>query len=306
MTARPEISVIVPTYNRPKELGRALGALARQKHASFEVIVVDDGGRAPVDMLCAGFAPRLRVALIRQENAGPAAARNRGASEARGAILAFTDDDCAPRDDWIANLAAAVEQSKRPLLVGGRTLNALTGNLFSAASQDVVDFLTLASDGGLPFVASNNIAVRRAAFVELGGFDASFPSAAGEDRAFCRDWARRGWAIVHAPDAVVEHHHRLGPVGYFKQHKAYGRGARRFHGDQLAERFRPFRRVGFYARLVSHPLRQRAGWRGGARACLVAVAQVATVAGYLLEARRLRNEAADGPGPLSLRPGIEP
>src|SRR3712207_1403127 len=94
----PFFSVIVPTYERPAQLAACLGALARLDcpAASFEVIVVDDGSAAAPGRRLDEFRDLLDVRLLTQANAGPAAARNRGASEARGSFLAFTDDDCAP------------------------------------------------------------------------------------------------------------------------------------------------------------------------------------------------------------------
>ena len=73
-----------------------------------------------------------------QENAGPAAARNRGAAEARGAFLAFTDDDCTADADWLRAFAAEFEKTPNGL-VGGRTLNALDTNRCSATSQMIID-----------------------------------------------------------------------------------------------------------------------------------------------------------------------
>ncbi len=210
MTELPAVSVIVPTFNRPNELRRLLTALARQEGASFEVVIVDDGGVDPVDGLCREFATSLPLRLIHQDNAGPAAARNRGAAEARAPILAFTDDDCIPCPKWVSVMAAACGFDE-PLLVGGRTINAIARSLFSAASQDVAEYLMTVSDGEFPFAASNNIAMPRSAFGAVGGFDTSYPLAAGEDRAFCRQWGEMGWTFVRAPEAVVEHCHRLGP-----------------------------------------------------------------------------------------------
>ena len=96
-------------------------------------------------------------------------------------------------------------------LVGGVAVNGLTDNRFSAASQMLVDAFTAWENRGAVscFFASNNIALARDAFLAVGGFDAAFPLAAGEDRAFCEDWGASGRPLVFAPDAVVDHFHDL-------------------------------------------------------------------------------------------------
>ncbi len=113
----PNFSIVIPTVDRRSELARCLAAIERLDYPreAYEVIVVDDGGREPVDQTRTG------VQVIRQPNAGPAAARNRGATAARGRWVAFTDDDCEPAADWLREL-------KRPLTggavaVAGRTAN---------------------------------------------------------------------------------------------------------------------------------------------------------------------------------------
>ncbi len=70
----------------------------------FEVIVIDDGSSMPID----AWSGDSRVRVIRQDNKGPAAARNAGIASARGAFLAFTDDDCVPEPGWLAALVEAL------------------------------------------------------------------------------------------------------------------------------------------------------------------------------------------------------
>lgn len=106
LTDAPRFSIVIPTYNRPEQLAVCLQACARLDYPRdcFEVIVVDDGGVEPLDGIVARFHGTLTLKLLQQENTGPAAARNRGASEASGEFLAFTDDDCSPASDWLKAL----------------------------------------------------------------------------------------------------------------------------------------------------------------------------------------------------------
>jgi len=277
-------SIVVPTYNRPKAIAETAAALARlpPPPGDFEVIVIDDGSPDPVSLH--PIESHAEIRLHRQPNAGPAAARNAGARLARGKRLAFTDDDCRPRGDWLLALDAALDRAP-DALGGGATVNALRRNPCSAASQDVVRFLYRVEnddpeDAG--FFASNNIAVPRQTFLDVGGFDASFPLAAGEDRAFCEQWRADGRRLVYAPDAVIDHHHRLTLAAYWRQHRNYGRGARRLRQHRVKQATRPAGLEGwrYYAALLAEPFRRPAEPMPIRRASLLALAQVATACGY--------------------------
>lgn len=241
-------TIIVPTYERPDRLRDCLASLSRLNYPRdrFDVIVVDDGGRSAVSTLVDSFRGKLRVSVSWQAHAGPAAARNRGAASANGTFLAFTDDDCLVTPDWLDRLETRLRESPRTA-VGGRTVNAYPDNLCSTVSQLITDVLhayQAGRPGCLRFVTSNNFAVPRAAFLEVGGFDPSFPIAAGEDREFCARWIRGGYRLVTEDGAVVYHRHWLTLSGFWRQQFGYGRGAYRFHracarGNLTGHRIRP-------------------------------------------------------------------
>jgi GT2 family glycosyltransferase len=285
MTAVPLASVVIPSFARPARLLACLEALAATRLAGpFEVVVVDDGSPEPLAPVVSGRDWPFRLAMHRQANAGPAAARNAGAAAARAPFLAFTDDDCLPAPGWIAGLMRA--QAGDPArLVGGRIDNALPDNVYAAASQDLVDYLYRyfgADAGAAPFFTSNNIGCDRARFLELGGFDRTFPLAAAEDREFGMRWRERGGSLVFAGDAVVGHAHGLDLRRFWRQHSNYGRGARHLHRvREAAGRGRPpLERLGFYAGLVAFPLRD-GGRRPVTRSTLMLVSQLAMIAGYV-------------------------
>jgi glycosyltransferase involved in cell wall biosynthesis len=84
----------------------------------------EHGGTIPLDAVVARFHGALTLKLLRQKNTGPAAARNRAASAAKGESLAFTDDDCAPAPNWLQALEAQFAASP-DCVVGAQTLNTL-------------------------------------------------------------------------------------------------------------------------------------------------------------------------------------
>src|SRR5437773_10019178 len=121
---QPVFSIVVPTYDRPKQLAACLQALGGLDYAreSFEVIVVDDGSKTPAEAVVASFDDRLQVTLIVQLHSGPATARNAGAMRARGQYLAFTDDNCMPAPQSLQSLTARFDQALEHL-IGGRINN---------------------------------------------------------------------------------------------------------------------------------------------------------------------------------------
>jgi cellulose synthase/poly-beta-1,6-N-acetylglucosamine synthase-like glycosyltransferase len=284
--AEPAVSVVVPTRNRAASLEGCLAALAvlDPPAGGFETIVVDDGGDEPVGGLVGRWRDRLDLRLVRVSRRGPAAARNAGVERARAPLLAFTDDDCRPRRDWLRALAARLEWAP-DALVGGRTVNGLPANAYAAASQLIVDVVYAhynAEPERARFLASNNLAVRADALRAAGGFDAAFTTS--EDRELCDRWRAAGGRILLAPEAVVEHAPPLTLGRFAAQHFGYGRGAHRFH------RVRSRRGSGrfvdetkFHVRLPGL-LRETGGTRAPRIAGLLVLWQAANAAGFLWEA----------------------
>lgn len=281
----PRFSVIVPTRDRPRSLERCLANLAalRPPPGGFEVLVVDDGSRRLPAALVESLPPRLEARLIRQDAGGPARARNRGAAEARGEVLAFTDDDCTADPRWLEAFAARGAVSGGGGY-GGRTINRMASNLYAAASQLLIDhlFRYYNQDAGrVPIFLSNNLALPRSTFERLGGFDESFRRAGGEDRELCDRWTRTGHRLSYVPDALIHHHHDLTLAGYLRQQFNYGRGARRYHEIRIRAGLErpPVEPWAFYRELLQSPYRRGATTRLRLSALLV-LSQVANVAGY--------------------------
>lgn len=95
------ISVIIPLFNKAPYIQRALASVTEQTYANFELIVVDDGSTDEGPRIV-GASNDPRIRLVKQENAGPGAARNRGIAEAQGELVAFLDAD----DEWLPGYLA--------------------------------------------------------------------------------------------------------------------------------------------------------------------------------------------------------
>lgn len=292
MSSPPLFSVIIPTFMRPQPLHACLESLACQNYPRdrYEVIVVDDGSPDTTEAATTPFQARMQLRLLRAPHGGPAAARNAGAREAAGDLLAFTDDDCVPSPGWLQALAHGMSIAPESL-IGGRTLNALPDNAYSVASQLLIDYLYRyygrRGRQGV-FFTTNNMAVSSQAFRKLGGFDISFTSAAGEDRDFCDRWVANGGKTSHAPDAIVHHLHALTPHSFWRQHQRYGYAAYHFHRLKAIRDGKPMRLEppSFYLGLVAYPFRQFSTMRSIFLSGLLFVSQFSNAVGYVQEAMR--------------------
>lgn len=293
---QPFFSVIIPTYNRPIQLADCLRALTKldYPYELFEVVVVDDGSPVPPEDVTSGYRDRMNIRFLNQMNSGPAAARNKGAAGAKGRFLAFTDDDCTPAPDWLKILAAGLG-SRPDNLFCGRTVNRLTSNPYSVASQMLVDYLSgyhNLNSNRARFFTSNNFAVAAERFRATGGFDVRYRYAAGEDREFCRRWLSSGFQITYAPKAVIHHAHALTFHTFCHQHFLYGRAAFRFlragvGPDQPGLKMEP---PIFYLKLLVYPFLRVKGPRTLFFTELVLISQAATAAGFFREAARRKKQ----------------
>jgi glycosyltransferase involved in cell wall biosynthesis len=289
LTMTLPFSIIIPTHDRPAALEKCLGSLARLNYPSeaFEVIVIDDGSALPIHPPLGPLGSQLQIRLLRQENSGPANARNSGAAVARGDWLVFLDDDCEPSPGWLEAFDAA-----RPCadeLLGGRTLNGLHGNPYSRWSQQLLDYLYEYFFKGLSpfrFFASNNIAVAAARFRGMGGFDPRFSLAAGEDRDFCYRWLQSGGRLTQTPRAIVTHRHVLSMASFLRQQFNYGRGGATYdwlRAQQGANRLR-MQPVSFYTDMLGYPWGTESGWNALIGSVLLLFSQVANAVGFLYQA----------------------
>lgn len=305
-------SIIIPTYNRPAKLAVCLESLTRLDYpkSALEVIVVDDGSRQPYDAVIAPFRNRLNIQLHCKENGGPASARNFAAHYATGDFFAFTDDDCQPDTYWLWRLADQLE-AVPDALVGGHTINALTNNVFSSASQLIADVVYShynADPQHASFFASNNMALSADRFREIGGFNSVFYKAASEDRELCDRWKFNGCRMIYVRTAIIHHAHDLTLGSFIRQHLNYGRGAYHFHRVRSARQSGSLvRETEFHLNMSNwllDPIRRAPGLRRKIQTFFVLLLwQVTNAIGYFVEFARMRGqrraEAAAIKGDLS-------
>jgi GT2 family glycosyltransferase len=197
------ISVIIPVYNGGRTLPACLRALQCQTCPPDQIIVVDDGSTDDTVAVATTFG----VTALSQSNAGPAAARNRGAQAAEGDILLFTDADCAPAPDWVERMAAPFADTTVAGTKGEYRTHqqGLIPRFVQQEYQDRYD--RMAGQPQIDFVDTYSAGYRRDLFLAAGGFDTLFPTASVEDQEFSFRLAERGYRLVYVPGAIVYHQH---------------------------------------------------------------------------------------------------
>jgi GT2 family glycosyltransferase len=190
------ISVIIPARDAERELPATLAALAAQS-AIAEVIVVDNGSSDGTARAArAAGATVVELPLPRR-----AAARNAGAAAARGEKLAFLDADCRPEPGWAAALVSCLDGA--PLVGGPVRIETSEAPAPSERFDALWRFDQERTIREGRWAASANLAVTRAAFDAVGGFDETYASS--DDVDFCFRAARLGFEIAYCPGAAVAH-----------------------------------------------------------------------------------------------------
>jgi len=224
LEARVLISVIISTYNRKEILKRSLEAIFQQNFPSFsyEVIVVVDGSTDGTEQLLKGLHPLCLFRYILQENLGLAAARNRGAREAKGEILLFLDDDIIACPQLLTEHYNHHGEG-RDLVLGNIPLYPALGwsDYMTEGTRKWAEeqFQRLArGDQEITYkdIYFANASIRRDLFFQLGGFDEQFRSYGLEDREFA-------YRLIKAGVRPLYNHQAIGYQFYEKDFKTYCR-----------------------------------------------------------------------------------
>jgi len=203
-------SIIVPVHNSADTIENCLEGIRNQKgvdRSTFEIIVVDDASTDASVQKAGRLCDRL---ISLPENSGAATARNAGANEASGAIIAFVDSDVLlepyslsefiaafQKGDWIS--AAVGRYADKP--VDNGFLN-VYHNVFTCYHHDL-------SSREINWFWGALSAVRKEVFRNVGGFDERYHGASGEDLALGKTLSDQGYKIAYIPSAQGVHAHRF-------------------------------------------------------------------------------------------------
>lgn len=206
-----DISVAIATRNRPEGVLRCVRAILDGTKLPREVVIVDqsDPSARIATEIPGGKRPEIRYRA--QDPEGLSASRNAALELSRSPVVAFTDDDCVPERDWVANIARAFDE-RSPAAVAGRILP-----LDAASAGFPVSLRTSRQplESNRPCTApwllgsGGNLAVARGWIKKVGGFDerlgAGSGGRAGEDIDLLYRLLRAGGRVRYEPRIVVRH-----------------------------------------------------------------------------------------------------
>ncbi len=186
------ITIVIPLYNKESSIATALDSVLAQTYPNFEVLVVDDGSTDGGATVVEGYTDA-RIRLIRQENAGVSAARNRGIEEAKGEYVAFLDADDEWMPEFLAEIVALQQESpdckaqatSYVQCQNGEKKGIILNRLpFTGERGVLTNYFEVATHSNPP-VWTGAVCIERALLQELGGFPLGIKS--GED---LLTWAR--------------------------------------------------------------------------------------------------------------------
>jgi glycosyltransferase involved in cell wall biosynthesis len=180
MGGAPEVSIVIPSFNRKELLRRALGSVLGQSYSDWEAIVVDDGSTDGTPDLARGFAGE-RVRFLRlPSRRGAAAARNAAVAASAGRIIAFLDSD----DEWRPEKLERQMETFGTAGPGVGVVYTRTARIFRGRTYDIPGTSVGKKDGdlfhsilrGVYIVPTPAAAVRKECLEAVGGFDESLPA----------------------------------------------------------------------------------------------------------------------------------
>lgn len=233
-SARP-LSIIIPTYNRADILKMCLDALAIQTYPpeKFEVLVCDDGSTDDTAQMVQSLRMPYRLTYLRQENRGPAAARNMGIRQAEGEYLLILNDDAILEPDVVER-----HMDHQQLFAGEKV--AVLGKFALRPSFTSTPLGYLLEHSDILFWYNRmepgkfydyhhfytcNISLPRQAVLDVGLFDEDFTGPAAEDLELGYRLHQQGYRVYYDTGAVAWHEHELTPAGLCRTQKARGMGA---------------------------------------------------------------------------------
>ena len=215
----PSMSVVICAHNAEATIDECLEHTCALYYPNLEILVVDDGSTDATAHLA---REHRRARLLSINHSGLGAARNEGLRATSGDIVAFLDSDAYPTPEWPYYLALALEKDD---IVGvGGPNECPPGDpprAHEIASAPGGPIHVLLSDDLAEHIPGCNMAFRRSALDELGGFDPIY-TVAGDDVDFCWRVLDRDWEIAFHPAALVWHHPRSALKAYLRQQWGYG------------------------------------------------------------------------------------
>ncbi|HEY6803766.1 MAG TPA: glycosyltransferase [Pyrinomonadaceae bacterium] len=220
-TAGWTISVVVPVYNAETTISATIEHLLRQSLTPDEIIVVDDGSTDETANLLKAFAGQITV--LSKTNGGPASARNAGIQASSSSLIAFTDSDCLPDEEWLQELVKGFKSD----LVSG-----VGGSVEAATDGLVGEYIDLhgwmnpqqEASGIVTSLVTANACFRSDVLQQTNLFDERFPGPGAEDTELSIRVRSAGYELSFVKTALVRHLHKKTVWSYCKNMANHGEG----------------------------------------------------------------------------------
>jgi cellulose synthase/poly-beta-1,6-N-acetylglucosamine synthase-like glycosyltransferase len=243
----PKVSVVICAYNAGSTIEDNLDSLTRLNYPNYEVVVVNDGSKDST----LEIAARYPFNLISVPNGGLSAARNLGWRAATGEIIAYTDADTRVDPDWLSYLVQPFLTTDAVGVGGPNVVPEDDGWVAQCVARSPGGpTQVLINDTVAEHIPGCNMAFRRWALEEIGGFDPTYTKA-GDDVDVCWRLQERGWHLAFSPSALVWHHHRDSVKAYWRQQVGYGEGES-FLEHRHQEKFNDRGQTRWQGRIYSH------------------------------------------------------
>jgi len=215
-----KLSLIIPLFNRPKEIEELLSSLLKQSDSNFEVVIVEDGSLQKSEDIVNSYKGQLDIQYFFKENSGPGLSRNYGAERAQGDYLVFLDSDCIIPSHYIATVRSFLNSTYVDAFGGPDRADESFTSVQKAINYSMTSLFTTGGiRGGKKSVEkfhprSFNMGYSQAVFAETGGFSGM---RFGEDIDMSIRLVKAGFATALIGDAYVYHKRRTNFKLFYKQ-----------------------------------------------------------------------------------------
>ena len=215
------ISLIIPVYNRAREIKEFLGSLITQIDREFEVVIVDDGSSDNLKDVIEEFRSLLNIQYLFQENQGPASARNLGMSQSKGNWYVFIDSDCTLPEEYLSNLKSHIKKDDFDAFGGPDTYKEEFPDFLKAIDYCMTSFIGTGGARGTTgkkiskyYPRSFNMGIRKEIFENISGMCGLRH---GQDLEYSNRIYKAGYRVKFLPDVYVYHRRRISIYKFFKQ-----------------------------------------------------------------------------------------
>ena len=224
----PQLSFIVPVYNRPDEVRELLTSLAEQTDGDFELILVEDGSAVPSKSVVDEYSNQLNIRYFFKENEGPSIGRNYGIKEAVGDYFLFVDSDCILPPHYVETVRSFLISNPEVDAFGGPDrADAKFNTLQKAISYSMTSFFTTGGIRGAKkqvdkfYPRSFNLGFSRKVYEQIGGFpDTKLHP--GEDMILAIEIIKNGFKTALISKAYVFHKRRTSLSQFKRQVFRFG------------------------------------------------------------------------------------